>query len=134
MEDEIVEGEDKEVVLITLKRPLIYIQPVAIDKAILVWLNYKNAYDYWNEKRANLNKEVLSATQQIYEKFQFGQLTSQLSAPHLGTLFLQLTVEDMGICLPLNPLPLASWSQRNVYEESRGAVVVTLENTSISGN
>ncbi|XP_063925143.1 bridge-like lipid transfer protein family member 1 isoform X3 [Zophobas morio] len=130
-QDEIVEGEDKEVVLITLKRPLIYIQPVAIDKAILVWLNYKNAYDYWNEKRANLNKEVLTATQQVYEKFQFGQFTSQLSAPHLGMLFLQLTVEDMGICLPLNPLPMA-WNQRNVYEESRGAVVVTLENTSIS--
>ncbi|KAJ8956249.1 hypothetical protein NQ318_014981 [Aromia moschata] len=99
--------QDKEVVLITLKRPLIYIQPIAVDKAILVWLNYKNAYDYWNEKRANLNKEVLSATQ-------------------------QLTVEDMGICLPLNPLPLASWSQRNVYEDTRGAVVITLENTSIS--
>lgn len=128
---EIVEGEDKEVILITLKRPLIYIQPSAIDKAILVWLNYKNAYDYWNEKRANLNKEVQTATQQVYEKFQLGQLTSQLGAQHLGTLFLQLTVEDMGICLPLNPLPL-SWNQRN-YEDSRGAVVVTLENTSISG-
>lgn len=119
--------------MITLKRPLIYIQPVAVDKAILVWLNYKNAYDYWNEKRANLNKEVLTATQQVYEKFQLGQITSQLGAPHLGMLFLQLTVEDMGICLPLNPLPLTTWGQRNVYEESRGAVVVTLENTSISG-
>lgn len=68
-----------------------------------------------------------STTQQIYEKFQFGQLSS----PNLGTLFLQLTVEDMGICLPLNPLPI-TWNQRNVYEESRGAVVITLENTSIS--
>ncbi|KAG5893448.1 hypothetical protein JTB14_012167 [Gonioctena quinquepunctata] len=131
-QDELIEGEDKEVVLITLKRPLIYIQPVAVDKAILVWLNYKNAYDYWNEKRANLNKEVLSATQQVYERFQIGQLTSQLSGPYLGTLFLQLTVEDMGICLPLNPLPLANWNQRNVYEENRGAVVVTLENTNFS--
>lgn len=112
-------------VLITLKRPLIYFQPVAVDKAILVWLNYKNAYDYWNEKRANLT------TQQVYEKFQFGQITSQLGNP-LSTLFLQLTVEDMGICLPLNPLPLTSWGQRNVFEESRGAVVITLENTSIS--
>ncbi|XP_060534290.1 bridge-like lipid transfer protein family member 1 [Cylas formicarius] len=124
-QDEIIEGEDKEVVLITLKRPLIYIQPVAVDKAILVWLNYKNAYDYWNEKRANLSKEMKE------EKFQFGQLTSQLSAPHLGTLFLQLTVEDMGICLPLNPLPI-TWNARSVYEECRGAVVITLENTSIS--
>lgn len=126
-QDEIIEGDDKEVVLITLKRPLIYIQPVAVDKAILVWLNYKNAYDYWNEKRANLNKEVLLATQQVYEKFQLGQITSPL-----GTLFLQLTVEDMGICLPLNPLPPNSWGPRPIYEE-RGAVVITLENTSISG-
>ncbi|XP_014476117.1 PREDICTED: uncharacterized protein KIAA1109 isoform X1 [Dinoponera quadriceps] len=133
-QEEMVQGEDKEVVLITLKRPLIYIQPMAIDKAILVWLNYKNAYEYWNEKRSNLNKEVLTATQQVFEKVPFGQLTSQLSAPHLGTLFLQLTVDDMGICLPLNPLPPNNWRMnRGLYDgESRGAVVVTLENTSIS--
>lgn len=67
-QDEMVCGDDKEVVLITLKRPLIYIQPVAVDKAILVWLNYKNAYEYWNEKRLNLNTEVLTATQQVFEK------------------------------------------------------------------
>ncbi|XP_026672112.1 transmembrane protein KIAA1109 homolog [Ceratina calcarata] len=130
-QEEMAQGEDKEVVLITLKRPLIYVQPMAIDKAILVWLNYKNAYEYWNEKRANLNKEVLTATQQVFEKVPFGQITSQLSAPHLGTLFLQLTVDDMGICVPLNPLPL-TWG-RGLYDgELRGAVVVTLENTSIS--
>lgn len=133
-QEEMAQGEDKEVVLITLKRPLIYIQPIAVDKAILVWLNYKNAYEYWNEKRSNLNKEVLTATQQVFEKVPFGQLTSQLSAPHLGTLFLQLTVDDMGICVPLNPLPPNKWRlNRSLYDgESRGAVVVTLENTSIS--
>ncbi|KAH0953833.1 hypothetical protein HN011_011903 [Eciton burchellii] len=133
-QEEMAQDEDKEVVLITLKRPLIYIQPMAVDKAILVWLNYKNAYEYWNEKRSNLNKEVLTATQQVFEKVPFGQLTSQLSAPHLGTLFLQLTVDDMGICLPLNPLPPNNWRlNRSLYDaESRGAVVVTLENTSIS--
>ncbi|XP_020299517.1 uncharacterized protein KIAA1109 isoform X4 [Pseudomyrmex gracilis] len=129
-QEEMAQGEDKEVVLITLKRPLIYIQPIAVDKAILVWLNYKNAYEYWNEKRSNLNKEVLTATQQVLEKVPFGQL----SAPHLGTLFLQLTVDDMGICLPLNPLPPNNWKlNRSLYDgESRGAVVITLENTSIS--
>ncbi|PSN42909.1 Uncharacterized protein C0J52_12033, partial [Blattella germanica] len=71
---------------------------------------------------------------QVFEKVPFGQLTSQLSSPHLGTLFLQLTVDDMGICLPLNPPPLTSWGvNRQMYDaESRGAVVVTLESTSIS--
>ncbi|XP_051162533.1 transmembrane protein KIAA1109 homolog isoform X5 [Leptopilina boulardi] len=133
-QEEMAEDEAKEVVLITLKRPLIYIQPIAVDKAVLVWLNYKNAYEYWNEKRSNLNKEVLTATQQVFEKVPFGQLTSQLSAPNLGTLFLQLTVDDMGICIPLNSLPPNNWGMsRGLYDgESRGAVVITLENTSIS--
>ncbi|GAB0095271.1 Protein KIAA1109 [Sergentomyia squamirostris] len=126
-------NDDKELVLITLKRPLIYIQPVAVDKAILVWLNYKNAYEYWAEKRANLNKEVLTATQQVFEKVPFGQLSQHLSTPSLSTLFLQLTVEDMGICLPLNPLPPTNWGQRSIQDfESHGAVVITLENTIIS--
>jgi len=100
------EGEDKEVILITLRRPLIYIQPMAVDKAILVWLNYKNAYEYWNEQRASLNKEVLTATQPSLEKL----LTDKIPmSPNLGTIFLQLTVEDMGICVPLNPLPQVSY-------------------------
>lgn len=103
-QDEMV-NDDKELVLITLKRPLIYVQPVAVDKAILVWLNYKNAYEYWAEKRANLNKEVLTATQKVFEKVPFGQL----GASTISTLFLQLTVEDMGICMPLNPLPPVSF-------------------------
>ncbi|XP_039764683.1 transmembrane protein KIAA1109 homolog isoform X1 [Pararge aegeria] len=127
-QDEIVCEDDKEVVLITLKRPLIYIQPVAVDKAILVWLNYKNAYEYWNEKRMNLTKEVLTATQQVFEKV---QLTSNISPPHLSTLFLQLNVDDIGICLPLNQPPLTTWG-RGYEVDSRGAVVVTLESTSIS--
>jgi hypothetical protein len=96
------EGEDKEVILITLRRPLIYIQPLAVDKAILVWLNYKNAYEYWNEQRASLNKEVLTATQPSTEKLPSDKIPV---SPNLGTIFLQLTVEDMGICVPLNPLP-----------------------------
>ncbi|CAB3237702.1 unnamed protein product [Arctia plantaginis] len=135
-QDELVCGDDKEVVLITLKRPLIYIQPVAVDKAILVWLNYKNAYEYWNEKRLNLNKEVLTATQQVFEKV---QLTSQITTPHLSTLFLQLNVDDIGICLPLNQPPVvARWGMGRPgfgawtgESESRGAVVVTLESTTI---
>lgn len=42
---------------------------------------------------------------QIYEKITIEKLTSSSNS---GILFLQLTVEDMGICVPLNPLPLVS--------------------------
>ncbi|CAH1406051.1 unnamed protein product [Nezara viridula] len=122
-------SEGKEVILITLQRPLIYIQPMAVDKAILVWLNYKNAYEYWNEQRSSLNKEVLTATQQVFEKMPFEKLTGP---PILGTLFLQLTVEDMGICIPLNPPPPPAWGRHLFAEDSCSAVLVTLESTSIS--
>lgn len=121
-------NNDRELVLITLKRPLVYFQPIAIDKAILVWLNYKTAYEYWAEKRANLNMEVLTATQQVFDKVPFG-------ASNLSTLFLQLTVEDMGICMPLNIPPMSStWGGRSIVQdfEQKKFIVITLENTIIS--
>ena len=46
-------------ILITLNRPLVFVQPVAVDRAILFWLSYKNAWEYWTEQRLNLNKEVM---------------------------------------------------------------------------
>nr|XP_042899305.1 transmembrane protein KIAA1109 isoform X2 [Parasteatoda tepidariorum] len=137
LQDEMISShsDDKEAVLITLNRPLIYIQPIALDKAVLVWLNYKNAYEYWNEQRASLNKEVLTATQQVFERV---PQISQLGSQALGTLFLQLTVDDMGICLPLNPYAgKKDGYKKNVankmYDtELKAAVVVTLESTRIS--
>lgn len=132
-------SEEKEAVLITLKRPLIYIQPLALDKAVLVWLNYKNAYEYWNEQRANLTKEVLAATQQVLGKVH--QPIQQLSSQTLGTLFLQLTVDDLGICLPIASLTghtstltsMGPSSARFNYDsELKSALVITLESTRIS--
>ncbi|CAL8120556.1 unnamed protein product [Orchesella dallaii] len=149
------EIQDKEVVLITLTRPLIYVQPIAVDKAILVWLNYKSAYEYWNEQRSSLNTEVMHCTtateQQHHPAHHYhshhgatasqhrlqpqAQAPAQPSQPQHGvpvlqssTLFLQLTVDDMGISIPLNPSPHGLRGD----SESRGAVVVTLESTSIS--
>ena len=103
--------------------------------AVLVWLNYKNAYEYWNEQRLALNKEVQTATQQVFDKLPISSINPSASTSAtsfnpmgagpgtgpgpsagtplsgaaggqaaLGTLFLQLTVEDLGICLPMNPL------------------------------
>lgn len=79
-------------IYITLNRPLVFVQPVAVDRAILFWLSYKNAWEYWTEQRLNLNKEVLIATEQVLEKVPITQITSQLGAQHVGTLFLQLDV------------------------------------------
>ena len=178
------ETADKEVVLITLTRPLIYLQPAAVDKAMyvssiffilsdssdflglirfscsffssLVWLNYKNAYDYWTEQRGGwVLTESLTVSDRLLDSNRLGQLTSQLgvSPGSLGTLFLQLTVDDMGICMPLNTAPGSGsggggnttsgggiigsagrgpTATSNNEPETCSAVVITLENSSIS--
>ncbi|XP_017025561.1 bridge-like lipid transfer protein family member 1 isoform X1 [Drosophila kikkawai] len=140
-QDELL-NEDKELILLTLKRPLVYVQPIAVDKAILVWLNYKNAYEYWAEKRANLCHEHVQHSQygqysaaqhqnqnpQVFDRVAFGQIASS----NLSTLFLQLTVEDMGICLPLKQVNTTFGSRSYQDFDAKGAVVITLENTIIS--
>ena len=67
---------------------------------MLVWLNYKNAYEYWTEQRLALNKEVQTATRQVIDRLP--QITAT-SPQALSTLFLQLTVDDIGLCLPITP-------------------------------
>ncbi|CAJ1073975.1 transmembrane protein KIAA1109 homolog isoform X9 [Xyrichtys novacula] len=98
LQEEISGASDKEAVLITLNRPIVFAQPVAFDRAVLFWLNYKAAYDNWNEQRLALNKDIHMATKEVVEKLPGIQ---QTSAQAFSTLFLQLTVNDLGICLPI---------------------------------
>ncbi|XP_041130046.1 transmembrane protein KIAA1109-like isoform X4 [Polyodon spathula] len=101
LQEEMSCSNDKEAVLITLNRPIVYAQPVAFDRAVLFWLNYKAAYDNWNEQRLALNKDIHVATKEVVDKLPGIQ---QTSAQAFSTLFLQLTVNDLGICLPItNP-------------------------------
>ncbi|KAH9519850.1 hypothetical protein Btru_071066, partial [Bulinus truncatus] len=131
-------SKDQEALLINLTRPVILAQPLAFDKAVLVWLNYKNAYEYWTEQRMALNKEVLTATRQVIDKLPH---IAPSAAPSVTTLFLQLTVDDMGICVPLFSSPYqpmtntggATVQSPRVAETEQGsALVLTVENTQIS--
>ncbi|XP_028294367.1 bridge-like lipid transfer protein family member 1 isoform X3 [Gouania willdenowi] len=98
LQEEISGSSDKEAVLITLNRPIVFAQPVAFDRAVLFWLNYKAAYDNWNEQRLALNKDIHVATKEVVDKL---PVIQQSSAQAFSTLFLQLTVNDLGICLPI---------------------------------
>ena len=127
---------DKDIINIDLIRPLVFVQPVAVDRAILFWLSYKNAWEYWTEQRLNLNKEVLVATEQVLEKVPISQITSHLSSQQVGTLFLQLNVQDIGLCIPFLGGP-DMWnfgpnSSKIDMIDSRGAIVATVESSSIS--
>lgn len=132
--------DEMEAILVTLSRPLIYIQPLALDKAVLVWLNYKNAYEYWNEQRASVNPtnnskntspDLTPNVPQVHHQIQ------QLSGQSLGTFLLQLTFDDLGICLPIAQITQqhsALSSRINYDAELKSALVVTLESTTISAS
>ncbi len=72
---------ESDAIFITLDRPLIFVMPMAVDRAILFWLSYKNAWEYWTEQRLNLNKEVLTATAQVMEKVPISQVRDMSISP-----------------------------------------------------
>ncbi|XP_075056358.1 bridge-like lipid transfer protein family member 1 isoform X4 [Mixophyes fleayi] len=125
-QEEISGSAGREAVLITLSRPIVYAQPVAFDRAVLFWLNYKAAYDNWNEQRLALNKDIHMATKEVVDMLPGIQ---QTSAQALGTLFLQLTVNDLGICLPITNTPQAN---HTADFDTGSALVLTIESTLIT--
>uniref|UniRef100_A0A670YLK5 Bridge-like lipid transfer protein family member 1 n=1 Tax=Pseudonaja textilis TaxID=8673 RepID=A0A670YLK5_PSETE len=126
LREEISGSSDREAVLITLNRPIVFAQPVAFDRAVLFWLNYKAAYDNWNEQRMALNKDVHRATKEIVDMLPGIQ---QTSAQAFGTLFLQLTVNDLGICLPITNTPQTT---HTTDLDTGSALVLTIESTLIT--
>uniref|UniRef100_A0A096LYJ5 KIAA1109 n=1 Tax=Poecilia formosa TaxID=48698 RepID=A0A096LYJ5_POEFO len=126
LQEEISGSSDKEAVLITLNRPIVFAQPVAFDRAVLFWLNYKAAYDNWNEQRLALNKDIHMATKEVVDKLPGIQ---QTSAQAFSTLFLQLTVNDLGICLPITN---ASQANHSIDFDTGSALVLTIESTLIT--
>ncbi|XP_052427775.1 bridge-like lipid transfer protein family member 1 isoform X10 [Carassius gibelio] len=126
LQEEISGSSDKEAVLITLNRPIVFAQPVAFDRAVLFWLNYKAAYDNWKEQRLALNSDIHMATKEVVDKLPAIQ---QTSVQAFSTLFLQLTVNDLGICLPITSTTQANHS---IDFDAGSALVLTIESTLIT--
>ncbi|XP_075785952.1 bridge-like lipid transfer protein family member 1 isoform X10 [Pelodiscus sinensis] len=126
LREEIGGSSDREAVLITLNRPIVFAQPVAFDRAVLFWLNYKAAYDNWNEQRLALHKDIHMATKEVVDMLPGIQ---QTSAQAFGTLFLQLTVNDLGICLPITNAPQTN---HTADLDTGSALVLTIESTLIT--
>uniref|UniRef100_A0A671NB61 Bridge-like lipid transfer protein family member 1 C-terminal domain-containing protein n=1 Tax=Sinocyclocheilus anshuiensis TaxID=1608454 RepID=A0A671NB61_9TELE len=126
LQEEISSSSGKEAVLITLNRPIVFAQPVAFDRAVLFWLNYKAAYDNWKEQRLALNSDIHMATKEVVDKLPAIQ---QTSVQAFSTLFLQLTVNDLGICLPITSTTQANHS---IDFDTGSALVLTIESTLIT--
>lgn len=77
--------------------------PTAVDKAILLWLNYKNTYEFWNEQREQIRKLPSRQLLQPFDR-ERGQSArrntvfeqfANVNFPSTGPLFLQVKVEGM---------------------------------------
>lgn len=86
--------------LLTLNSPIIFAQPTAVDKALLLWLNYKNAYEFWNEQRSQIRPKALRPPFEIKrDAGAAGSVFEQLGSPPLlasGSLFLQVSGSAFG--------------------------------------
>ncbi|XP_071951549.1 bridge-like lipid transfer protein family member 1 isoform X2 [Antedon mediterranea] len=125
------------VILVTLQRPVFFMPPQAVDKAVLVWLNYKNAYDHWHEQRQALSKEVWLATQQVMSRLPKPHIPVPAAPTAASTgVFLQVSVQNLGLCVPTTLIQRGNESHTSVSQEpeSQQALVLTLDDSLISAH
>uniref|UniRef100_A0A1I7VD79 FSA_C domain-containing protein n=1 Tax=Loa loa TaxID=7209 RepID=A0A1I7VD79_LOALO len=104
--------------VVTVNRPIFLIKSSAIDKAILLWLNYKNTYDFWHEERNKMLKSTRrSSLASTY-------VSTPLNAETGVNVSLSLKVTNgIYVCMPLYSANLS---------ENLSALLISLQSTDIS--
>uniref|UniRef100_A0A8L7TDP8 FSA_C domain-containing protein n=1 Tax=Brugia malayi TaxID=6279 RepID=A0A8L7TDP8_BRUMA len=104
--------------VVTVNRPILLIKSSAIDKAILLWLNYKNTYDFWHEER----KKMLKSTRR--SSLATTHVSTPLNAETGVNVSLSLKVTNgIYVCMPLYSADLS---------ENLSALLISLQSTDIS--
>ncbi|KAJ1353025.1 hypothetical protein KIN20_009565 [Parelaphostrongylus tenuis] len=82
---------------IALNRPILLIKSSAVDKAILLWLNYKNTYDYWRAERSRVVRAANKRSNSLqHAVFSQPQVTQGIN------MNLSLAINNgMYVCMPL---------------------------------
>ncbi|EJW79808.1 hypothetical protein WUBG_09283, partial [Wuchereria bancrofti] len=104
--------------VVTVNRPILLIKSSAVDKAILLWLNYKNTYDFWHEER----KKMLKSTRR--SSLATTHVSTPLNAETGVNVSLSLKVTNgIYVCMPLYSADL---------NENLSALLISLQSTDIS--
>ncbi|KAF1770324.1 hypothetical protein GCK72_002142 [Caenorhabditis remanei] len=81
---------------VSLNRPIFLVKAAAIDKAILLWLNYKNTYDYWRNEREKVVQEKTT------KKLSNATMFSPTQIAEDADMNLSLAINNgMYMCMPL---------------------------------
>lgn len=126
----------RESIVISVEKPRFYLQPGAVDSAILFWLNYKNTYEFWIEQRQQFSNLLLNETFPLNlgrggEKIlrnnqqQSSNSNKKISADS-PFLLIKLSVTGLGVALPLSNIMTKDIATTNV-----DCLVITLNETVI---
>ena len=122
-------GFDRESIIITVEKPRFYLQPGAVDCAILFWLNYKSTYEFWLQQRQQFANFLIDK-QQIFTPEQ-----NETNKPPSGNveiknsnnfLALKLRVTGLGLALPLS-----NKMTKDFFKTTTDCLVITLNETVI---
>ncbi|KAK0421995.1 hypothetical protein QR680_007305 [Steinernema hermaphroditum] len=107
--------------VISVNRPILLIKSSAVDKAILLWLNYKNTYDFWKAERM----KMFSADHRRKDrgpKLQYREPSTALSADMNMNLSLSIK-NGLYVCMPL---------YSTEFTDSNSVLLVSLQKTDVS--
>ena len=137
-------GFDRESIIITVEKPRFYLQPGAVDCAILFWLNYKSTYEFWLQQRQQFAdflmdkqtinsslKNVINTPTEPTTSASASSSRKQTSAVQeerviSNYLTLKLRVTGLGLALPLS-----NKMTKDFFKTNTDCLVITLNETVI---
>jgi hypothetical protein len=114
--------------MVSVNRPILLVKSSAIDKAILLWLNYKNTYNYWREERNKLlHKNPQLKPPEEPKRSPISRSVTAMEAANVATdmnVNLSLSIPNgLYICMPLYSSDLS---------DNLAALVVSLQSSDVS--
>jgi hypothetical protein len=136
-------GMDRESIIITVEKPRFYLQPGAVDCAILFWLNYKSTYEFWLQQRQQfadflIDKQTVNSSLKnvISPTTESPPSTSSATKKQTTTtqeqqvisnyLTLKLRVTGLGLALPLS-----NKMTKDFFKTNTDCLIITLNETVI---
>jgi len=149
---------DRESITITVEKPRFYLQPGAVDSAILFWLNYKSTYEFWLQQRQEfssflidqhlnnkkpINRNSPSITQQSliidtnnYQSSRDTIASNSTNIIQTETTTTTTTTNSNFLALKLRvtglgvALPLSNLIKKDIFKSDIDCLVISLNDTS----
>ena len=115
-----------------MERPRFYLQPGAVDCALLFWLNYKNTYEFWLQQKQQYaatsasDDTVLNDYTSSSSYNNNNAATTMPKQPPSNLLTLKLRVTGLGVALPLSKK-----KTRDFFKSNADCLVISLHETVI---